>query len=95
MNDKIRGMIVYEGQYYVNRGGSTGYFYAAPVVPADSWDGPKLTYNELSPHNGSGGNFHGNYQIVHWKGDDYVTLPYQITRFFKIDEPVYKQQTLF
>lgn len=98
--DRAKGVFVYEGKMLVCFGGASGgkdapRFDCYEVVPAEMWDGPKLTSLELSPHNGSGGPFHGNYHLFKCRGNEFVVKPYLVTRFIRGDEPVYKQETLF
>ena len=98
--DRAKGVFIYEGKMLVCFGGSSGgkqapRFDCFEVVPAEMWDGPKLSSIELTPHNGSGGPFHGNYHLFKCRGNKFVVKPYLVTRFIRDDEPVLEQGSLF
>jgi hypothetical protein len=98
--DRAKGVFVYEGKMLVCFGGSSGgkqapRFDCHEVIPAEMWDGPKLSSAQLTDHNGSGGPFHGNYQLFTCKGNEFVVKPYLVTRFIRNDELVYEQESLF
>lgn len=99
-HDKAKGVFVFEGMMLVCFGGAIGgkqapRFDCFEVVPAEMWDGPKLTSLELTPHNGSGGPFHGNYHLFSCRGNQFVVKPYRVVRFIRGDEPVLEQGSLF
>lgn len=98
--DKARGVFTFEGKMLVCFGGSSGgkaapRFDCFEIVPAEMWDGPKLSYAELTTHNGSGGPFHQNYHLFKCRSNEFVVKPYLVTRFIRNDDLVLEQGSLF
>lgn len=81
-DDRARGLFEWEGDLYVNHG--AGYYdgewrglSCGRVIPVEQHDGPVYSYGELDFKNGSGGFFHGNNQLVKYRGKEYVQIPYE------------------
>lgn len=75
-NNKVRGVFKYEGRLFINHGGNSVYCSCGEIVPVSQHDEPAIPYDELSRINGSGGFFHGNNQLVEWRNEKYVQIPY-------------------
>lgn len=81
MNNKVRGVFKHEGRLFINHGGGHDYCSCGEIVPLDQHDEPAIPYDLLTKFNGSGGFFHGNNQLVEWRGDQYVQIPYRQYKF--------------